>query len=567
MEATHNDKDSPISEENNDNLSHSKEQLEVKTSGFGGKFETNTPKSDRLEIGCSDYNYASASKGAKVLDFNKEVMGLIIYCGKTKITNFGHYSSNLQNFELFGSLVYPREKWVNLGVFKDGNMKHAQRLTLQKPKWVRYLKLNLSSHYGSEFYCTLNSVEIYEVDAVEGMLKDLISVQDSSFGPKESITKQISTALQSYPIVGEDIYESDATDASTKFGLENYNVKHEIFKSNALTSVLERRPQLVDGCLIAVKEIIAKNPQSKYLNVDHDHLAQVFDKVKKGCVNFMGPDVTKEFIQSIELLRVHIIEGKESYIDLENRFSQHKAENDAKLDSLRDMVASLRSFEHAATPTINVDISRVLPVVGFLTLLDAHKGLQMLHILRSVIPYFCGSILSNDNDADCTRGSAKYSTGSSCRGHDQHPETFRISARERLRPRGVTSKETFKILPHRPQPSIHLGGIIQSEISRGQQIPIHQEEDERPLRQIPVRDHLSEDTGTHHPLPARPIVQLTRHYVTKEHMDQRIKELIETQVLGATGDTTTLQGSLIAKEIFDIEISKCFHTPQIQKYK
>ncbi|KAF6154560.1 hypothetical protein GIB67_017942 [Kingdonia uniflora] len=98
--------------------------------------------------------------------------------------------------------------------------------------------------------------------------------------------------------------------------------------------------------VIAVKEIIAKNPQSKYLDVDHDLLAQVFGK----------------------------------------------AENDAKLDSLRDMVTSLRSFERAATPTANVDRSRVLLVVRFLTFVYAHKGLKMIPIFGSVISYFCGCV-------------------------------------------------------------------------------------------------------------------------------------------------------------------------------
>ncbi|KAF6174423.1 hypothetical protein GIB67_024445 [Kingdonia uniflora] len=59
----------------------------------------------------------------------------------------------------------------------------------------------------------------------------------------------------------------------------------------------------------------------------------------------------------------------------------------------------------------------------------------------------------------------------------------------------------------------------------------------------------------------------TRHYVTKEHMDQRIMELIEARVLGTIGDTTKLQGGLIAKELFDLEIPKGFHIPQIHKYK
>ncbi|KAF6172609.1 hypothetical protein GIB67_036559 [Kingdonia uniflora] len=137
-----------------------------------------------------------------------------------------------------------------------------------------------------------------------------------------------------------------------------------------------------------------------------------------------------KFLQSTELLRAQIMEGKESYIDLENRFSQYKAENDANLDSLRDIVASLRSFERAAIPTVYVDKSRhivasgralvipvyqeseeaeyeaivdiifehgspvfgqreVLPVVGFLTFLYSHKGLKMIPILGFAIPYFC----------------------------------------------------------------------------------------------------------------------------------------------------------------------------------
>ncbi|KAF6165432.1 hypothetical protein GIB67_017914 [Kingdonia uniflora] len=136
---------------------------------------------------------------------------------------------------------------------------------------------------------------------------------------------------------------------------------------------------LVAKKVIAVKEIIANNPQSKYLDVDHDPLTQVFGKVKKGCVNFMGLDVAKKFIQSTEILWAQIIEGNESYIDLENRFSQYKAENDAKLDSLRDMVTSLRSFERAATPTVNVDRSRMFsPILREVTIahfLDLHENI------------------------------------------------------------------------------------------------------------------------------------------------------------------------------------------------
>ncbi|KAF6140300.1 hypothetical protein GIB67_000348 [Kingdonia uniflora] len=50
-------------------------------------------------------------------------------------------------------------------------------------------------------------------------------------------------------------------------------------------------------------------------------------------------------------------------------------------------------------------------------------------------------------------------------------------------------------------------------------------------------------------------------------MDQRIKELIEAQTLGHKDDLTKLQGSPIAKELFDMKVSKGFHTRKIRKYK
>ncbi|XP_027362564.1 SUN domain-containing protein 5 [Abrus precatorius] len=157
----------------------------------------------RLEPDGSVYNYASESKGAKVVAQNKEAKGAKNILGKdhdkylrnpcsvggkfvvielseetlvdsVKIANFEHYSSNFKEFELAGSLSYPTETWSMLGNFIAANVKHAQIFKLPEPKWVRYLKLSLLSHYGSEFYCTLSVVEVYGINAIERMLKDLI---------------------------------------------------------------------------------------------------------------------------------------------------------------------------------------------------------------------------------------------------------------------------------------------------------------------------------------------------------------------------------------------------------
>ncbi|PWA64548.1 galactose-binding protein [Artemisia annua] len=163
----------------------------------------------RLEPDGTDYNYASASKGAKVVAHNKEANGASNILGfdhdkylrnpcsvvdkyviielaeetlvdAVKIANFEHHSSNFKQFSLSGSLVFPSETWYPLGTFVAENVKHRQYFKLPEPKWVRYLKLTLVSHYGSEFYCTLNVIEVYGVDAIERMLEDLIVTSEES---------------------------------------------------------------------------------------------------------------------------------------------------------------------------------------------------------------------------------------------------------------------------------------------------------------------------------------------------------------------------------------------------
>lgn len=178
----------------------------------------------RLELDGTEYNYASASKGAKVVAHNKEAKGASNILGKdhdkylrnpcsvggkfvvielaeetlvdtVKIANFEHYSSNFKEFELSGGLSYPTETWSPLGNYTAANAKHAQIFKLPEPKWVRYLKLNLLSHYGSEFYCTLSVVEAYGVDAIERMLEDLIVASSDPVPSK--LPEPNSTALPS----------------------------------------------------------------------------------------------------------------------------------------------------------------------------------------------------------------------------------------------------------------------------------------------------------------------------------------------------------------------------------
>ncbi|KAI3984593.1 hypothetical protein MKX01_040470 [Papaver californicum] len=225
----------------------------------------------RKEAGGMEYNYASASKGAKVLDFNKEAKGSSHILGKDKdkylrnpcsaevkfvvielseetlvdtieIANFEHHSSNLRDFEVLGSSVYPTDKWINLGNITAKNTKHVQRFDLEEPKWVRYVKFDLLNHYGSEFYCTLSAVGVYGMDAVEQMVEDLISVHDNHQIGSEDVIMGPATV----PPQPEEPAQRDGWDFDNESVAESANLRPDVPKSNERkNSVPDDKPQQV----------------------------------------------------------------------------------------------------------------------------------------------------------------------------------------------------------------------------------------------------------------------------------------------------------------------------------
>lgn len=225
----------------------------------------------RLEPNGKEYNYASASKGAKVLAHNKEAKGagnilerdedkylrnpcsvsdkfVVIELSEEtlvdsiSIANLEHYSSNFKDFSLMGSLSYPTEEWIPLSNFTAENVRHEQRFTLPEPKWVRYMKLNLISHHGSEFYCTLSFIEVYGVDAIEKMLEDFIAV------PHEQVDDhKISPKVEENITIKEVIVkEIDKVDVSPR-PLDAVEVKNDVQKSGVPSNNIKEPRQQLSG--------------------------------------------------------------------------------------------------------------------------------------------------------------------------------------------------------------------------------------------------------------------------------------------------------------------------------
>ncbi|KAI3851638.1 hypothetical protein MKW92_039509 [Papaver armeniacum] len=268
----------------NDRLSHSKQLGSPKAKPAS---EPSGGVVHRVEAGGVEYNYASASKGAKVIDFNKEAKGASYILVKdedkylrnpcsaevkfvvielseetlvdtVEVANFEHYSSNLRDFQVLGSLVYPTDKWLHLGNITAKNVKHAQRFILEEPKWVRYLKFNLLNHYGSGFYCTLSAVGVYGMDAVEQMVEDLISVHEEVNLGQASITPRT-----------DEPAEGDDWDFDNESAPQIANLQHEVSKNNGRNSVPDDQPQQVGRMTgdTALKILFAKKVRSMDLGL------------------------------------------------------------------------------------------------------------------------------------------------------------------------------------------------------------------------------------------------------------------------------------------------------------
>lgn len=277
----------------------------------------------RLEPGGKEYNYASASKGAKVLAHNKEAKGagnilekdedmylrnpcsvgkfVVIELSEetlvdaVNIANLEHYSSNFRDFVLLGSLSYPTEAWIPMGNFTADNVKHAQRFTLSEPMWVRYMRLNFVSHYGSEFYCTLSFLEVYGVDAIEKMLEDFIPAPDEPAGDRiGSVKLEVNSSRK-----GNIVQGTDGVDIPTK-GPDVTDVKKDVPKSSAPNHLKEVRQQ-VSGRMPsdAVLKILMQKLSSLELSLSVlEEYTRELDRRYGGAL----PDLQKEISQKAMLL-------------------------------------------------------------------------------------------------------------------------------------------------------------------------------------------------------------------------------------------------------------------------
>ncbi|TGJ82013.1 hypothetical protein E0Z10_g6739 [Xylaria hypoxylon] len=80
------------------------------------------------------------------------------------IANFEFFSSMVRQFRVSISDRYPvkLDKWKTLGTFQARNSRDIQPFLIENPQdWARYVRVEVISHYGNEYYCPVSLLRVH----------------------------------------------------------------------------------------------------------------------------------------------------------------------------------------------------------------------------------------------------------------------------------------------------------------------------------------------------------------------------------------------------------------------
>lgn len=158
---------------------------------------TEVQKEDQGRTYKDKFNYASSDCAATVVSTNSDAKGASSILKEVKDSYLLNKCATqnkfvvielcqdilvssvvMGNFELFSSMFksvkflvsdrFPVTEWKELGVFEAKNIRDLQLFDIENPLiWARYLRIDILSHYGNEFYCPISLVRVHGTTMME----------------------------------------------------------------------------------------------------------------------------------------------------------------------------------------------------------------------------------------------------------------------------------------------------------------------------------------------------------------------------------------------------------------
>lgn len=92
------------------------------------------------------------------------------------LANFEFFSSMFRTFRVSVSDRYPvkLEKWKAIGTFEARNSRDVQAFLVENPLiWARYLRIEILTHFGNEYYCPVSLLRVHGTTMMEEFNHDL----------------------------------------------------------------------------------------------------------------------------------------------------------------------------------------------------------------------------------------------------------------------------------------------------------------------------------------------------------------------------------------------------------
>ncbi|KAI5951477.1 hypothetical protein KGF54_004551 [Candida jiufengensis] len=131
-------------------------------------------------------NECSVSDKFVIIELCQDILVNSIVLG-----NYEFFSSMFKDIRVSVSDRYPTNNWRELGTFTAKNVRDVQLFQVENPLiWARYLKLDILSHYGNEFYCPISVLRVHGKTMIDDFKEDEEKSKQEQEQASQSIAQQ-----------------------------------------------------------------------------------------------------------------------------------------------------------------------------------------------------------------------------------------------------------------------------------------------------------------------------------------------------------------------------------------
>ncbi|ETS75995.1 hypothetical protein PFICI_12939 [Pestalotiopsis fici W106-1] len=147
------------------------------------------------------------------------------------LANFEFFSSMVRQFRVSVSDRYPvkLDKWKVLGEFTARNSRDIQPFLVEHPQiWARYIRVEVLSHYGKEFYCPLSLLRVHGTRMLDSWRETDLNDAESELEEEEDLAKSIETPDDSIELV-----------ETIEIVVDDHEVEEAVLVENKTTETLQ----------------------------------------------------------------------------------------------------------------------------------------------------------------------------------------------------------------------------------------------------------------------------------------------------------------------------------------